>query len=231
MPTLQGFRSTFPFARGGVAFLGQETTSKGAYTATVTGLTEPMDFAEAVVGGQWKFTAESVVLDPDILTIWTDLPVAVFNQIPAGTYTFSVTRYNEDETIALGPTRSAVVEIPQPAAPDPSVFKRIIITDYYNARGQVRFVLWAEVPLVLQAQFARPGLVSEWAFATAGENAALAAGEVAELAGGMTRGEKTNSEVRADLEMRWARYNETINDVAALSEENTFWLGDRWMRS
>ena len=100
----------------------------------------------------------------------------------------------------------------------------------YNARGQVTYLLWASVPLALQAQFARPGRVSQWNLATGAEDAAIAAGEVAELAGYFTRGALSHGEVRTELEARWIRFNAGIQDTEAANEEDTFWLGDRWMR-
>lgn len=200
----------------------------GPYNVIISGTTELMDVGEE--GGQWQFTASSPVLGGQVLVVWSDTTVGIFNGLFAGTYTFTFTRYNENETAALGPTISAVVVIPQPGAPDPSVFKRITMFDYYNIRAQVFYVMWAEVPLALQSQFARPGKVSRWPLASGAENAALAAGQVAELVGTLTRGALSTSEVRTELETRWARFNATINDEEALTEENTFWLGDRWMR-
>jgi hypothetical protein len=229
---LSRFASTFPGARGGTALAIGEPASQmsGPYNVTVTGPTQVEDFGDGTIEGQWKFTATSPILDPDTLVVWSDTPVGKFNGFFAGTYTFTIQRFDSTKTVGLGLEYSAVVVIPQPAAPDPSVFKRITIFDYYNLRAQVFYVMWAEVPLALQSQFAKPGKVSRWPLASGAENAALAAGEVAEITGTLTRGELSNSAVRAELEARWARFNATINDEEALIEENTFWLGDRWMR-
>lgn len=187
------------------------------FNVTLTGIAQAMDFAAGTLGGQWKFTA-----DPGALVVWADLPVAVFNGLAADTYTFTNQRFNDTETVALGPLASIEVELPQPDAPDPTVGKQIIITDYYNARGQVKFLLWATVPAALQSQFAVPGKASEWAFATVEENAAIAAGEVAELAGSMSRGVKSDAEVRTALEARWVTFNADVQDADALNQENTY---------
>ena len=154
--------------------------------------------------------------------VFADLPVAVFNGLAADTYTSTVQRFNDTETVGLGPIITQEIVLPQPEAPDPSVGKKIIITDYYNERSQVKFLLWATVPAALQSQFAVPGKASEWAFATVEENAAIAAGEVAELAGSMSRGVKSDGEVRAALDVRWERFNASVQDAEALNQENTY---------
>lgn len=185
-----------------------------------------MEFASGTLGGQWRFAIVEAGM-----VVWADLPTATFVGLGAGTYTATVTRYNDTETVALGPTASITITFPQPAAPDPSVFKHTIITDYYNARGQVRFLMWAQVPAALQSQFAVPGKASAWQFATSAENAAIAAGQVAELEGSISRGEKSDGEVRAALDARWEKYNATIQDAEALNQENTFSVGSGlWLR-
>jgi len=229
MRQFNGFQpSGFPFAKGGAALTAQEPPSIGAgpFTVTLSVVPDTMAFPTGTLGGQWKIE----IVEAGLVQ-WVDLPVATFVGLYPGTYTGRAQRYNDTETIALGPAVTILLVLPQAAAPDPSVVKRVIITDYYNARGQVRFLLWAPVPAALQSQFAQVGKVSEWAFATTPENNAIAAGEVAELAGSLTRGTKSDAEVRAELDARWVLYNATIQDAEALNQENTFSVGAGiWLR-
>lgn len=229
MERFNGFQpSGFPFAKGGIALAGSEPPSIGAgpFTVTLSVVPDNMDFATGTLGGQWKIE----IVEAGLFA-WVDLPVATFVGLYPGTYTGRAQRYNDTETLALGPAVTIQLVLPQPAAPDPDVFKHTIITDYYNARGQVRFLLWAQVPASLQSQFAQVGKVSEWAFATTAENNAIAAGEVAELSGSLTRGPRSDADVRAELDARWEKYNQTIQDAEALNQENTFSVGAGiWLR-
>lgn len=190
------------------------------FNVTLTGISQAMDFAAGTLGGQWKFTA-----DPGALVVWADLPVAVFNGLAADTYTFTNQRFNDTETVALGPLASVEVVLPQPEAPDPSQDVEIVITDYYNRRGQVRALLWAPVPAALQDEFATPGLVSEWALATVAENEAIEAGEIAERGIWLTRAGKSAAEVRTELETRRAQFYADIQDAEAINQENTAKIG------
>ena len=198
----------------------------GPFGIVLSGITDTMDFATGTLQGQWRLSIVEAGM-----VVWNDLPTATFIGLGAGTYTGTLQAFNDTETVALGPLVSITIVVPQPDAPDPSVFKHTIITDYYNARGQVRFLMWAQVPAALQSQFAVPGKASAWQFATSAENAAIAAGEVAELEGSISRGEKSDGEVRAALDARWEKYNATIQDAEALNQENTFSVGSGlWLR-
>ena len=228
MPPFQSFHPVFPGSRGAAALSGPEQGPGpgGPFTIVLSGVSGTMDFAAGMLQGQWRLSIVEAGM-----VVWTDLPTATFVGLGAGTYTATIQAYNDTETIALGPLVSVIFTIPQPDAPDPDVFKHTIITDYYNARGQVRFLMWAQVPASLQSQFAVPGKASAWQFATSAENAAIAAGEVAELEGSISRGEKSDGEVRAALDARWEKYNATIQDAEALNQENTFSVGSGlWLR-
>ena len=227
MRTFAPFAATFPFALGSAAAaMPPPAIGAGPFTVVLSIVPDEMEFATGTVGGQWKIEIVEAGL-----VAWVDLPVATFTGLYPGTYTGRGTRYNDTETVALGPPIFITLVLPQPDAPDPGVFKHTIITDYYNARGQVRFLMWAQVPVSLQSQFAHPGARSEWAFATTPENDAIAAGEVAELGGSISRGTLSDAEVRAELDARWVKYNQTIQDAEALNQENTFSVGAGiWLR-
>ena len=59
--------------------------------------------------------------------------------------------------------------------------KLIIILDKNSQSGLFRCALWADVPASRQSFYANPSAQSIWTGASAGENAAIAAGQVAEL--------------------------------------------------
>jgi hypothetical protein len=186
------------------------------YDVTITLLSVPMDFAAGTEQGQWKFTCST-----GALVQFEDLPTTTFVGLPDGTHTFTGQAFNDTETIGLGPIETSQLTLPLAGPGEPGAAGTIIITDWYNKRGQVRALLWAEVPEALQDQFATVGLASKWPLATTAENDAIEAGEVAELGIWVTRGVKTEAQVRAELVERWTRYNAGIQDAGALSHEDT----------
>lgn len=186
------------------------------FNLTVTAIGQDMTFAAGTLAGQWRFT-----LSPGDFDELSDVPFFTFMGLAEDDYTGTIQRMDDTGFVGLGPITPIEITLPQPEAPDPSQVVQIIITDYYNRRGQVRALFWAPVPEDLQAEFATVGLASEWALATTEENDAIEAGEVAERGIWLTRAGKSPAEVRTELETRRLQFYTDIQDAAALNQENT----------
>lgn len=98
-----------------------------------------------------------------------------------------------------------------------AISKRVIILETLRPLepGSIvqNYVLWADVPTARQPFYASPGAVSAWKGASGPDNAAIAAGEVAERVGARTWASGTsNATMQSDLQAIWTAYNTEIQN-------------------
>lgn len=103
--------------------------------------------------------------------------------------------------------------------------KRIIILEHSG--GRLRYALWAAVPAGREAFYARLGAVSAWTGASAPENAAIAAGQVAEFTDVLGK-DGNAAALMAALEARWADYQAEITARNPWNRYGSFWDGTSW---
>jgi len=107
--------------------------------------------------------------------------------------------------------------------------KRIIILDKLPEANRYRYALWADVPPARQAFYAAPERASAWIGASAGDNAALAAGQVVErvdiisVAAGSTL-----AGIQAELQATWQKFQDEINNQNPWIRYGTTWDGSTW---
>ncbi len=108
--------------------------------------------------------------------------------------------------------------------------KEIIVLNQVPGSGICfSYVLWAVVPLSRQAFYAKPGAVSAWLGASAAENAAIAAGQIAETQ--QTQGWATGTSVatiKAALIAAFNTWQTYVNGFNNWSEYGTFFDGTTW---
>lgn len=91
--------------------------------------------------------------------------------------------------------------------------------------GRVVVALWAPVPTPAQGTFAQTGKVSAWTLASSDQNAAIAAGEIAERVRVLPAAGLTDPQILDMIEAEWTLFNDMIDDLGIWPQVNKFWLG------
>lgn len=108
--------------------------------------------------------------------------------------------------------------------------KRIVVFPQgVSVSLSLSYILWVDVPSANQAYYESSGAISAWPGAASSENAAIAAGQVAEKAGSFAYDRDTpKAELRQHLEERWARFNAKIQNETPLEINGAVWDGINW---
>lgn len=107
--------------------------------------------------------------------------------------------------------------------------KFVIILEKNLATGLFSAVLWADVPVGRQAFYAKPGAVSAWPGASAGENAALASGAVAEQVTVLTVSDgATLAQLKTAAVAQWAAFQAFVTAYNPWSRYGSFYDGTTW---
>lgn len=107
--------------------------------------------------------------------------------------------------------------------------KQIIVLEKAEAAGLYRAALWADVPVGRQAFYAKVGAVSVWTGASAGENALIAAGAVAEQVITITSADgATPAQLMAAVRQQFAVYQAFVTAYNPWSRYGSFYNGTTW---
>src|SRR5262245_42677476 len=110
--------------------------------------------------------------------------------------------------------------------------KRIIILDRTEgAPATFRLLYWLDVAASRQPYYARPGAVSVWTGASAGENTSIASGAVVEVQDSYTPAQSdTITQVEAALEAIWNQKQTAFTNSPVPQRFGSFWdsVGPAW---
>lgn len=106
---------------------------------------------------------------------------------------------------------------------------KIIVLEKDPSEPVYRYVLWADVPIERQPFYANPTAQSAWTGATASDLTALQNGSVVERAGELRlKTDGTLAQAQAELQTRWAAFQNDITSQNKWARYGTTWDGTNW---